>query len=104
VTDAEIRAIASKGGLIGIWPSADFETMGGMVRHIDHVKRLVGIDHLAIGSDLRGMSYIDAFGEEANFRAIVDALLDAGYSDDEVGKVMGGNFFRVWQQVDAGAE
>jgi microsomal dipeptidase-like Zn-dependent dipeptidase len=101
VTDDEIRAIARKGGVIGIWPAEIFETPAGMVRHIDHVKRLVGIDHVAIGSDLRGMSYLPAFGEEANFGAIVDGLVAAGYSDDEIGKVMGGNFFRVWQQVAA---
>ena len=101
LTDTEIRAIARRGGLVGIWPNADLKTMAGMVRHIDHVKRLVGVDHIAIGSDLRGMSSIDEFGEEANFRAIVHALLDAGYSDDEVGKIMGGNFFRVWQKVSA---
>ena len=101
LTDTEIRAIARKGGLVGIWPNADLKTMAGMLRHIDYVKRLVGVDHVAIGSDLRGMSYIDEFGEEANFRAIVHALLDAGYSDDEVGKIMGGNFFRVWQTVSA---
>ena len=47
------------------------------------------------------MSYIDAFGDEANFRAIIDGLLDFGYTDDEVGKTMGGNFFRLWQQVSA---
>lgn len=99
LTDAEIRAIAARGGIIGIWPSADLETIGGMMRHIDHVRRLVGVDHLAIASDLRGMSYIDAFGEEANFRAIIEGLIDAGYSDDEVGKVMGGNFFDLWQRV-----
>jgi microsomal dipeptidase-like Zn-dependent dipeptidase len=97
LTDSEIRAIAAKGGLIGIWPNAELKTIGEMVRHIEHVKRLVGIDHIAIGSDLRGMEYIDAFGEEANFRAIIDGLLDAGYGDDEVGKIMGANFFRVWQ-------
>jgi dihydroorotase len=99
LTDDEIRAIAAKGGVIGIWPAEVFETPAGMVRHIDHVKRLVGIDHVGIGSDLRGMSYLPAFGEEANFRAIVDGLIAAGYSDDEIGKVMGGNFFRVWQQI-----
>jgi dihydroorotase len=104
LTDDEITAIAAKGGVIGIWPAAVFETPAGMIRHIDHVKRLVGIDHLAIGSDLRGMSYLPAFGEEANFRAIIDGLLAAGYSDEEIGKVMGGNFFRVWQQVARGPE
>jgi membrane dipeptidase len=101
LTDDEIRAIAAKGGLIGIWPAAAFETVEGMVRHIEHVKALVGVDHIAIGSDLRGMSYLPAFGEEANFRAIVDGLMDAGYSDDDIGKIMGGNFFRVWRQVVA---
>lgn len=99
LTDEEIRAIASKGGIIGIWPTASFRTMDVMVRHIDYVKELVGIDHVGIGSDLRGMSYIEEFGEEANFRAIAEALLAHGYSDEEVGKVMGGNFFRLWQAV-----
>jgi membrane dipeptidase len=99
LTDEEIRAIGAKGGLIGIWPAAAFETPAGMVRHIDHVKRLVGVDHIAVASDLRGMSYFPAFGEEANFRAIVDGLIDGGYTDEEIGKVMGGNFFRIWQQV-----
>ena len=99
LTDDEIRAIAAKGGLVGIWPAAALRTIAEMVKHIDHVKRLVGVNHIAIASDLRGMQYIDAFGEEANFRAIVVGLIDAGYSDDEIGKIMGGNFFRVWQQV-----
>ena len=99
LTDDEIRAIAAKGGLIGIWPTAVFRDIPGMVRHIDHVKKLSGIDHISIASDLRGMNYLPAFGEEANFRAIAEGLMDAGYSDDDIGKVMGGNFFRVWQQV-----
>jgi microsomal dipeptidase-like Zn-dependent dipeptidase len=103
LTDAEIRAIGAKGGVIGIWPARALATIAEMVRHIDHVKRLVGIERLAIASDLRGMTYIDAFGEDANFLAIVEGLLDAGYSDDEIGKVMGGNFFRVWRQVHEGA-
>jgi membrane dipeptidase len=103
LTDDEIRAIGAAGGVIGIWPAAVLGTIEEMVRHIDHVKALAGVDHIAIASDLRGMSYIDAFGEEANFRAIVEGLMDAGYSDEEIGKVMGGNFFRVWQQVAAGA-
>lgn len=99
LTDDEIRAIAVKGGVIGIWPAEVFQTPAGMVRHIDHVKRLVGIGHVAIGSDLRGMTYLPAFGEDANFRAIIDGLIEAGYSDEEIGKVMGGNFFQLWRQV-----
>jgi membrane dipeptidase len=101
LTDDEIRAIASKGGLIGIWPSGStLPKMEDMVRHIDHVKQLVGIDHVSIGSDLRGMSsYTEGFGEEANFLSIADALIKSGYTNDDVGKVMGGNFMRVWKEV-----
>lgn len=99
LTDEEILAIGRDGGVIGIWPTAAMDTIEEMVRHIDHVRDLVGVDHVGIGSDLRGMSYIDAFGEEANFRAIAYGLMDAGYSDDEIGKIMGGNFFRVWEEV-----
>lgn len=43
--------------------------------------------------------YSEGFGEEADFHAIATALLGTGYSDEEVGKIMGGNFFRAWQQV-----
>jgi membrane dipeptidase len=106
LTDDEIVAIASKGGVIGIWPNGDSNpTMDDMVRNIDYVKKLVGIDHVGIGSDLRGMaSYTLEFGEDANFQAIAEALLAHGYSDAETGKVMGGNFFRFWQQVSAAAQ
>jgi membrane dipeptidase len=106
LTDAEIVAIASKGGVIGIWPNGESSpTMEDMVRNIDYVKKLVGIDHVGIGSDLRGMaSYTSEFGEEANFQVIAEALLAHGYSDVDAGKVMGGNFFRVWQQVTAAVQ
>ncbi|MCP4725891.1 MAG: hypothetical protein GY863_12685, partial [bacterium] len=85
--------------IIGIWPTSSFQNMDEMIRHIDYVKVLVGIDHVGIGSDLRGMRYIPEFGEEANFRAIAEALIEFGYSKEDVGKVMGGNFFRVWQEI-----
>ncbi|HEU5209358.1 MAG TPA: membrane dipeptidase [Longimicrobiales bacterium] len=104
ITDEEIEAIAARGGIIGIWPAKALGSVTDMVAHISHVRDLVGIDHVAIASDLRGMEYIPEFGEEANFRAIVDALMDAGYSDEEIGKIMGGNFFRLWQQVAAASE
>lgn len=101
LTDEEIRAIASKGGIVGIWPNGgSLPKMADMVRHIDHVKKLVGVDHVSIGSDLRGMgSYTEGFGEEANFLAIAEGLIEHGYNNEEVGKVMGGNFMRVWKEV-----
>jgi membrane dipeptidase len=97
----EIRAIAQKGGVIGIWPNGEgLPSLRDMVAHIDHVKKLVGVDHVGIGSDLRGMgSYSVEFGEEAHFEAIEEALREAGYSPDEIARIMGGNFVRVWKEV-----
>ena len=101
VTDDEIRAIAANGGVVGIWPNGSrVETVELMVDHIEHVIRVGGIDHVGIGSDLRGVSrYSEGFGDDANFGAVALELLKRGHSDVDVGKVMGGNFFRVWSDV-----
>lgn len=99
LTDEEIRAVADGGGVIGVWPPSGFRTIDEFFRHVDHVKNLVGVDHVGIGSDLRGTRTIPEFGEEANFRVFAEVMLAHGYTDEEVGKVMGGNFFRVWTKV-----
>ncbi|MCP5091534.1 MAG: hypothetical protein GY949_11485 [Gammaproteobacteria bacterium] len=101
VTDDQIRAIAKNGGVVGIWPHGrHISTVAEMVDYMEHVIRVGGIDHVGIGSDLRGISsYVKGFDEQANFHAIATELLNRGYSDEDVGKVMGGNFFRVWVTV-----
>lgn len=101
VTDDEIRAIAENGGVIGIWPHGrHIADVAEMVDYIEHVIRIGGIDHVGIGSDLRGISrYVVGFDEEARFHAIASELLNREYSAEDVGKVMGSNFFRVWQAV-----
>ena len=58
---------------------------------------MIIIDHVGIGSDLRGVSsYVRGFDGDAKFHAIAIELLNRGYDGDAIGKVMGGNFFRVW--------
>lgn len=101
LTDDEIRAIARHGGVVGIWPNgSSVASIDDMIRHIDHVREVAGIDHVGIGSDLRGLGrYAEGFDEEANFHALAAALLEHGYTAIEVGKVMGGNFFRVWEET-----
>lgn len=103
LSDSEIQAIAAKGGVMGIWPNGSaVPLMRHLIRHIDHIKALVGIDHVGIGSDLRGVrNYTFGFGHNANFRAIAKALFNRGYTTEEVGKIMGGNFFRVWLTIAA---
>jgi membrane dipeptidase len=103
VTDGQIRAIAENGGIVGIWPHGrHIADIAEMVDYIEHVIRVGGIDHVGIGSDLRGVStYVEGF-YDANFHAIAAELLRRGYSDEAVGKVMGENFFRVWKAVSGG--
>ncbi len=103
VSDEQIRAIAAAGGIIGIWPHGrHLKDVAEMVDTMEHVIKVGGIDHVGIGSDLRGISqYVEGFGEQANFHAIAVEFLERGYSDKDVGKVMGGNFFRLWQEVTA---
>jgi len=103
LTDEQIPAIAEKGGVVGIWPHGrHIADIPEMVDYIAHVIEVGGIDHVGIGSDLRGVStYVKGFDSDAKFHAIAIELLDRGYSAEDVGKVMGGNFFRVWQEVTA---
>lgn len=99
--DADIERIAKAGGVIGIWPNGSgLASVADMAEHIEYVRDLVGIEHVGIGSDLRGMgSYSEGFGEEANFLGIVEALSARGLDDDSIELVMGGNFMRVWDAV-----
>jgi membrane dipeptidase len=101
LTDEEIELIASTGGVIAVAPMGTIlPTMEEYMSHLDSVANLVGVDHISIGSDLRGVpSYTEGFGDEGNYHAIAAALLERGYSDEDVGKIMGGNFFRVWREV-----
>ena len=101
VSDDEIKAIAENGGMIGIWPHGRYiEDVKTMVDFIEHVIEVGGIDHVGIGSDLRGISaYTKGFDEAANFKAIAAELITRGHSDEDVGKVMGANFFRIWETV-----
>ena len=101
LTDDEVRAIAGGGGIIGIWPNgSSIPDISVMVDHIEHIVDIAGIDHVGIGSDLRGMSnYSEGFDNTGEFRAIAMELLNRAHSDESVGKIMGGNFFRLWQSV-----
>lgn len=100
LTDAEIRGVAATGGVVGIgyWDAAVCDTSpAGIVRAIAHVRDLVGIDHVGLGSDYDGA--IAARFDTSRLDAITQALIDAGFRDADIAKVMGGNVFRVLGQV-----
>jgi membrane dipeptidase len=101
-TDADLRAVAAKGGVIGMWPIARRrrgETFNDFLKDFDHLKSLVGIDHIGIGTDLNGLGETTALGMHKDFLLIPAGLLARGYSESEVGKIIGGNFMRLFREV-----
>ena len=96
LTDDEIRGIARTGGVIGIgyWSGAICSTKPqDVARAIAHVRDLVGIDYVGLGSDFDG-STTTAF-DASQVVAVTQALLNAGFSETDIRKVMGGNVLRV---------
>ncbi|HSH19310.1 MAG TPA: dipeptidase [Draconibacterium sp.] len=75
-------------------------TVSDCVDHIDYVKNLVGIDYVGIGSDFDGGGGLDGCADVSEFPNITDEMLKRGYTADEIRKVWGGNFFRVFEAVE----
>jgi len=126
-TDEAIRKLAQKGGVMGITGVRNFvkdkepTTVEDIVDHIDHVAKLVGIEHVGIGSDSDLMGYdhmpaeqykqlkagykasyafrdkidTDGFNHPRKIYDLTDSLMRRGYSDSHIQAVLGGNFRRL---------
>ena len=96
LTDDEIRGVARTGGVIGIgyWDAAVCDiSPRSIARAIRYVRDLVGVQFVALGSDFDG-STTTRF-DVSQLVQVTQALLDEGFSDDEIRAVMGGNALRV---------
>ena len=96
LSDDELRALATNGGVIGIgyWDGAVCApTPAATARAIRHAVDVAGIDHVGLGSDFDG-SVTTGF-DTAHLSAVTEALLDAGFDDADVAKIMGGNVLRL---------
>ncbi len=96
LTDEEIKGVAATGGVIGIgyWDAAVCDTSPkAIVAAMKHVRDLVGIEHVALGSDYDGATTVRF--DTANLVQVTQALMDAGFTPDEIRAVMGGNAIRV---------
>ena len=72
-----------------------------IVDHIDHVVKLVGIDHVGIGSDFDGIQAVPAdLKSIADLPNLTKELLRRGYSENDVDKILGGNMLRVMDEVE----
>jgi membrane dipeptidase len=79
---------------------ANLPTIKDMVDHIDHVKNLVGVDYVGIGSDFDGGGGLLDCVDVSQFPNITRELVSRGYTDEEIGKIWGGNFLRVMRAVE----
>ncbi|AYF01019.1 peptidase M19 [Paracoccus yeei] len=99
LSDDLVRAIAAKGGVIGIGYWADVNCGGTPADIAASVKAaiaLVGEDHVSLGSDYDGS--VDAPFDASRLAVLTQALIDAGLSDAQIAKVMGGNMIRYLAQ------
>ena len=112
LTDEQLRAIATTGGLVGVVFAAPFVRADGadatdvplttVVEHVRHVADVAGVDHVGLGSDFDGAPIPDELGDVTGLPRLLDALREGGFTDDEVAQIAWANWRRVlgvtWSQ------
>jgi len=71
-----------------------------VVEHIDHAVKLVGADHVGLGSDFDGAWMPDGLEDCSKLPRLTEALLRKGYSEDDIRKILGGNILRVMEEAE----
>jgi membrane dipeptidase len=79
---------------------ADLATVHDLVDHIDHVVKLVGVDYVGIGTDFDGGGGVVGCNDVSEMFRVTAELLRRGYSEKDIEKIWGKNFFRVFNQVN----
>jgi len=76
--------------------------LSALIDNIDHIAKVAGVDHVGLGSDFDGVSGATPEGMDsaADLPKITQALLDRGYSADDIHKILGGNVLRVFKEVE----
>ena len=70
------------------------------VNHLDYIVKRIGIDHAGIGSDFNHGSGIKGFGDESEAFNVTRELVRRGYDEQQIAKIWGANFLRVFRQVE----
>lgn len=107
ISDQQIKLVAEKGGVIGLAPITAY--LGGnrlvdYVAHFVYIKKLVGADYIAFGTDFDGMidkedEFIDGFEDVSKFPNLIEALDLAGFSEEDIEKICHTNVERVMSEV-----
>ena len=86
------------------YPDTDRATFDDFMKHLLHALDVVGPDHVGIGMDWDGGGGVVGLEDVSDLPRITAALLDAGYSKEDIAKIWGGNVLRVMRTVEAAAE
>ncbi|MGH8616844.1 MAG: dipeptidase [Burkholderiales bacterium] len=104
ITRDHARAVSETGGMIGVVPfPGSFPTLRDYSEGFVRMADAVGVDHVGIGSDLAGIVGTPPFRRYEQLPALAQALTDRGFSRDDLAKIAGGNFLRVFTAVSAAA-
>jgi membrane dipeptidase len=95
-----IQITAERRALMATYPAPRAD-LDDLMDHLLHTIRLIGIDHVGISGDFDGGGGVDGFDSVADFPSITERLIQAGYTREDVAKVMGGNVLRVMRAVEA---
>jgi membrane dipeptidase len=108
--DRQLRAIADTGGVVGIIYSSFFLVPRGredgvrmVVEHMEHAIRVAGEEHVGLGTDYDGFIIPPPDLRSADsYPRLVQAMLDAGWSERRIARVLGGNFLRAFGEMRPG--
>jgi membrane dipeptidase len=108
VPDDVLRLLPGNGGVVMVTFVPYFITvnpqeasLSDVADHIEHVRRVAGIDHVGIGSDFDGIDMVPAGLEDVStFRNLTVELLRRGWSDEEIRKLLGLNFLRAFREAE----
>src|SRR3981081_975534 len=71
-----------------------------IIEHIDHAVKTAGVDHVGLGSDFDGATMPLGMEDASKLPKITDALLNKGYPEADIEKILGGNILRVMEAVE----
>lgn len=107
--DDQLRAIGESGGLVGLNYALDFLQDDGqlhpklpaaeMIRHVDHLLRVVGEDCVGLGSDFDGAAIPEFINDVSGLPALVEAMVKAGYGAALIQKITSENWLRVLEKT-----
>lgn len=104
MTNAEKEALYKEWNEVEAMDQDKLPTVKDLCDHIDHVKSLVGVDYVGIGSDFDGGGGLRDCVDVSQFPNITRELIRRGYTETEIKKIWGGNLLRVFRDVERYAE